>query len=206
MHDIFRNGVAFLAILNPFALCLYLMGAMDDLNAKTFFRVLFQASLVSYLVFILFAWLGESFLLALRVDPSALRLFGGLIFLAIAYKYVSTGYRAVEMLRGSLEELPSTIAVPFMIGAGTITQAILIGKKHDMLLSSTILLTTLVVSFGIVAVFYVIRMALRKKLERVFERYVNMLARINGLLIGAISVSMIVDGIVGLMQKQGLII
>lgn len=111
MNNLFQNGASFLVILNPFALCLYLWGAMDDLDGKTFFRVLLQASGVSCGIFILFAGLGEQVLSTLGIEPGALRLFGGLIFLIIAYNYVTRGYRAVEMLRGRIEDLPSSIAV-----------------------------------------------------------------------------------------------
>jgi multiple antibiotic resistance protein len=150
----FSSLLPFLAILNPFALCLYLAGVMDDLKSRTFIRVLFWASIISLIVFWIFAIVGESLLVDfLGVRPGALRIFGGVVFFVVAYNYVTKGYKAGEILRGSLEELPSAIALPFMIGAGTITQAILLGKRHGPYLSVFLLFLGLCVCFLVVITF-----------------------------------------------------
>jgi len=155
-----------------------------------------QASLISLVVFFLFAWCGEPLLVDfLAVKPSALRVFGGLIFIIVAYNYVTQGYKATVFLRGDLEGLPSSIALPFMIGAGTITQAILTGKRHDTVSAFLVIACTIVVAFTIVAAFKITRDHMSGPRERVFQRYVNILARLNGLIIGAISVDMIAEGL-----------
>ena len=75
----------FLAILNPFALCLYLAGVMDDLESRIFVKVLFWASLISLVVFWVSAIMGEPLLVEfVGVRPEALRIFGGVIFFVIA--------------------------------------------------------------------------------------------------------------------------
>lgn len=186
----------FLAILNPFALCLYLAGVMEDLESRIFVKVLFWASLISLVVFWVSAIMGEPLLVEfVGVRPEALRIFGGIIFFIIAYNYVTRGYRATEVLRGSLEELPSAIALPFMIGAGTITEAILLGKRHGPYLSMLLIFLGLCVCFIVVVGFKLVKDCLKGEREKVFQRYVNILSRINGLLIGAISADMVVSGI-----------
>jgi len=196
MSMMLNSLLPFLAILNPFALCLYLMTVMDDLDSRTFIKVLCEASLISLVVFWLFAIVGEPLLIKfLGVRTEALRIFGGVIFFVVAYNYVTKGYKAAEFLRGSLEELPSAIALPFMIGAGTITQAILIGKKHEPHTSMFLLFLGLCVCFIVIVGFKLVRDRLKGAREKVFERYVNILSRINGLLIGAISTEMVVSGI-----------
>lgn len=124
-----------------------------------------------------------------------MRIFGGVIFIVVAYNYVTRGYKGAEFLRGSLEELPSAIALPFMIGAGTIMQAILIGKKHKPLTSMFLLFLGLCVCFIVIVGFKLLRDRLKGVREKVFERYVNILSRINGLIIGAISTEMVISGI-----------
>lgn len=193
---IVSSVLPFLAILNPFALCLYLAGMMDELESRVFTKVLFGASLISLVVFWISAIMGEPLLVTfLGVRPEALRIFGGVIFFIIAYNYVTRGYIATEILRGSLEELPSAIALPFMIGAGTITEAILIGKRHSPYLSMFLLFLGLCVCFIVVIGFKLIKDCLKGEREKIFKRYVNILSRINGLLIGAISADMVVSGI-----------
>ncbi len=196
MREFLASLIPFLAILNPFALCLYLTGVMEDLDTRTFAWVLVRACLISWAVFALFAWSGEPLLNDfLRISPQAMRVFGGVIFFIVGYNYVVRGYRTAEMLRGSLDELPSVIALPFMIGGGTITQSILTGKQNPTPTALLILGVGIVVSFAVILTFKLLRDTMRKARERVFDRYVNILVRINGLLIGAISTEMIVSGI-----------
>jgi len=187
--------VGFLVILNPFALCLYLQEIMNVLGRKDFVLVLLRACIISLLVFWGFALSGERLLVdVLAIKPGAMRAFGGLIFLIIGYNYVAKGYKTAETLRGSMDELPSAISLPFMIGGGTITQSILVGKALSPGMAVTVLLIGVTVSFAVVVAFKTIRDHMRRKDDKVFDRYVNIMVRINGLMIGAISVDMVVSG------------
>ena len=203
MNNVAGNLIPFLAILNPFALCLYLTAVMDDLESRAFFRVLLRASVISLVVFWVFALVGEPLLVTvLDLRTESLRIFGGIIFFIIGYNYVMRGYKAAEVLRGTLEDLPSAIALPYMIGAGTITQAILVGKKHSVQISMFILLLGIAVAFVLVVGFKVLRDHMTKRNKPVFNRYVNILSRINGLLIGAISTQMVVSGVRALWDSR----
>jgi multiple antibiotic resistance protein len=171
---------------------------MEDLETSNFFKVLCGASVISLAVFSVFVLFGEPLLVVvLGVRPEALRIFGGVIFAIVGYNYVVKGHRATQVLRGNIDELPSEIALPFMIGAGTITQSILIGKRHTTGTAFLIVLTVIVLSFFIVMTFKFVRDKLAGTKEKVFDKYVNILSRINGLIIGAVSTDMIVSG----MQK-----
>jgi len=196
MQEIWSSLVPFIAILNPLALCLYLVGVMEDLERPDFARVLVWACAISFATFFVFALAGEPLLVdVLGVQPGALRAFGGIIFLIVGYNYVVKGYRTTEALRGSLRELPSAIALPFMIGGGTITQAILVGKRHSPLVSAAVLSAGVAICFVVVITFNVIRDHMQGDKERIFDRYVNIMVRINGLMIGAISVDMVISGV-----------
>ena len=196
MDAFLRDLIPFLAILNPFALSLYLAGVMEELTARQFLHVLLGACGISIVVFSLCALAGETMLVDwLGVRPSALRVFGGMIFFVVGYNYVLRGYRATEMLRGSAQALPSAIALPFMIGAGTITQSILIGKQHASPVVIALLAVGVGVSFGFVMAFKWLRDRMRGPREQVFDRYINILARLNGLVIGAVSTDMVVTGL-----------
>ena len=196
MEEFFGSLVSFLAILNPFALCLYLEEVMAKFERRGFIRILGSACAFSLAVFLLCAYGGEPFLRRLlRVKPEAMRVFGGLIFLIVGYNYAVKGYRTAELLRGSLEDLPAAIAMPLMIGAGTITQSILIGKSLPTWEWVLVLAGGVAAAFVIVVAFKVIRDHVRARREALFDRYVAVLARVNGLVIGAISVNMIVTGL-----------
>jgi small neutral amino acid transporter SnatA (MarC family) len=186
----------FLAILNPFALCLYLTGPMEELSFRSFLRVFLSACGISLAVFYVCAYFGEGlFTNTLGLEPAALRVFGGVVFFFVGYQYVTKGYRTTETLRGSLEELPSAIALPFMIGAGTIAQSVLIGKRYPACTVGFTLAGAMVFTIAVVMGFKLARDHLRGARERIFDRWVNIMARVNGLLIGAISCQLVVGGI-----------
>jgi len=202
MGQITAAILPFLAILNPFALCLYLVGVMDDLEPREFVKVLGPASMVSLAVFCVFAIGGEFPVEGLLgLDPASLRVFGGAIFFVVGYNYVTKGFRATELLRGSLDELPSAIALPFMIGAGTITQAMLIGRTNSASVAIAVLASGVALSFVVVIGFMLVRHHLKGRHQRVFNRSTNILSRINGLMIGAISTQMVVYGARALWQN-----
>jgi small neutral amino acid transporter SnatA (MarC family) len=50
LYMIISSVLPFLAILNPFALYLYLAGVTDDLESRVFAKVLFWAALISLVV------------------------------------------------------------------------------------------------------------------------------------------------------------
>ena len=63
----------------------------------------------------------------LNVRFEAFQIFGGLIFLVIGYRYVFQGADTIGEMRGAPEHLAGTIAMPFMIGPGTISAAVVTG-------------------------------------------------------------------------------
>jgi small neutral amino acid transporter SnatA (MarC family) len=71
----------------------------------------------------------------------------------------------------------------------------LLGKRHGPYLSMFLLFLGLCVGFFVVIGFKLAKDSLEGERERVFERYVNILSRINGLLIGSISTDMVISGI-----------
>jgi small neutral amino acid transporter SnatA (MarC family) len=165
---------------------------IEDLPLREFIRVLVGASLTALAIFSVFTVVGESVLVnLLGVHVDALRVFGGIIFFVVGYNYVTKGFETAVALRGSLKGLPAAIALPFMVGAGTITQAILISKYHAVASCISILALGVAISFVVVVIFKLIHDHMRGPWEKLFNRYVNILARVNGLLIGAISTEMI---------------
>jgi multiple antibiotic resistance protein len=196
MDNILTTLTSLLVILNPFALSLYLTGVMREVSSKDFSRILLMASGVSLAVFLVFAMSGTYLLEGvLGVKSNALRLFGGIIFFMVAYGYVTQGFKATLQYRGQLDELPSEIALPFMIGPGTITQSMIVGKEFDTQLTVVILASVVVISYVVVMGFKAIRDRMVGERERVFDRYVNILCRLNGLIIGALSIQMIVHSL-----------
>ena len=87
--DAIHSFALFFSLLNPFLMSIYMLGIIRTSEAKTFNTALITGSLISFMVFLLFAWGGETvFNQYLHVRFESFQIFGGLIFLVIGYRYV----------------------------------------------------------------------------------------------------------------------
>jgi multiple antibiotic resistance protein len=192
--------IAFLVMLNPFALFLYLQPIMKELDAKTFRKVLFKASLISFIIYLIFLYVGEIiFKNFLQIHFESFRIFGGIIIFSFAYIFIVKGQKALIHMKGDLDDLASEIALPFMVGAGTISLSILLGRNFDLVMSSFMLIFIMSLNFIFIMLLKKLREQIEKKKFRVaFDKNMEILLRLNGFFVGAIGVDMVITGITNL--------
>lgn len=195
--EAFLGSVTFLfVVLNPFFLSVYLLDLIDEMDLKSFTRVLLRGALISTLVFIGVAWGGDwIFQQILHVRFAAFLIFGGIVFLLIGLMFVFQGPQSLNQLRGNPEHVAGSIAMPFMIGPGTISASILAGKDNGMLCSA---LAILLAVGGVVAVVIGLKFALdfvKKRNEKLVARYVEVMGRVMALVVGTLAIELILQGI-----------
>ncbi|PIR69734.1 MAG: MarC family protein [Candidatus Niyogibacteria bacterium CG10_big_fil_rev_8_21_14_0_10_46_36] len=188
--------LAFLALLNPFALFLYLQPVMSALSRKDFLIVLAKASLISFLIFYIFSLTG-TFLFEdiFRIHFESFRIFGGIIIFAQAFLFVVQGRLALLGMKESLDDLASEIALPFFVGAGTISVSILIGSEFNAMEGFSVLFLILFINYICIFVLMMLRELFSKKLKVAFDKVMGILLRLSGFFIGAVGLDMVVTGI-----------
>ncbi len=186
-----------LVMLNPFALFLYLEPVRKDLNHKQFVSVIFKASIISLTICYLFFFSGEFlFKKVLLIDFESFRIFGGIIIFSYAYFFIVKGQRALIMIKENLDDLASEIALPFMVGAGTISLSILTSYRHTSLIGILILFAAFVINFLTIFLLKKIRDSLDgRKLKTAYDKNMEVLLRLNGFFIGAIGINMVLTGV-----------
>ena len=123
--------IAFFVMINPFALFLYLEPIRKDIGFRKYLYVLFKATSISLVVYFLFVLFGNFlFDKVFQIHFESFRIFGGIIIFAFAYLFIVGGKKAMIQLRGSLDDLASDIALPFIVGAGTISITLLMVYGH----------------------------------------------------------------------------
>ena len=189
--------IELLIMLNPFALFLYLEPVRKDLNHKQFMSVIFKASLISLTICYVFFFSGEFlFKRVFLIDFESFRIFGGIIIFSFAYFFIVKGQRALIMIKENLDDLASEIALPFMVGAGTISLTIITSYRHSTLIGILVLLIVFAANFGIIYLLKKIRDSLEgKRLKTAYDKNMEVLLRLNGFFIGAIGINMILSGI-----------
>lgn len=162
-------------------------------GAKAMARLALQAALTSFGVIVLFALFGDRLLAYLGISLPAMQASGGLLLLVVS----------LELLTGKTDEPTETddvnvamvpLGTPLLAGPGAIVATILFVRQA----SSAPQVVSLVV--GIVAIHATIYLVMRYSvvLARLLRPTgITVLTRIAGLLLAAIAVQLVADGVFG---------
>lgn len=187
----------FLVMLNPFALYLYLEPVRKDLSPKAFTILILKASFISFVVCLVFFFSGNVFFeKVFQIDFESFRIFGGIIIFSYAYFFIVKGQKALIIIKEDLDDLASEIALPFMVGAGSISLSILLSQNTSYLIGPLLLLVIFILNFGVIYLLNRFRNAIDKKKYKIaFDKNMEILLRLNGFFIGAIGINMMLTGI-----------
>jgi len=195
MKDILSSSALLLMLLNPFLVAVYLIDVMQKMEGRAFRHVLLRAAIISSVVFCFFAILGDTvFSDIVHVEFASFQIFGGIVFLLIGLQFVFRGPQAIEILRGESEHLAGAIAMPVLIGPGTISVSVIIGKKLDPLMACISIFSAICISVLIILLLKSLHDIARTRHERLIERYIEIAGRITALYVGTVSIEMIMQG------------
>lgn len=192
-----------LIILNPFSQVLYLRELFDRLAFSDFFSTHFRATAISFSILAVFALVGEPILKEVfQVSLGSLRVFGGIVNLYVAYRFIAVGEGSTLLFRGDIKDLAPNITLPYMIGPGVLWVAILMGRSHGAVLASGLIAGVLALNMGVVLVAYRLFRSAGTVRETRFAKYFAVLMRIMALFVGAIGVEMIFGGVMDLIESR----
>jgi multiple antibiotic resistance protein len=202
MSEFIRSILLLLVLLNPFLVIVYLIDVVEKLDQKHFRRVLMRAGFISTIVFCCFAILGDTLFSGLfNVQFASFQIFGGVIFLLIGVQFVFKGPDAIEVLRGESKYIAGAIAMPVLIGPGTISASVVIGKRGDIITAClAVILAVFLCIFVLISLKW-IHDKVRKKNEKLIQRYYEVAGRITALFVGTVAIEMIVIGIQTWIEK-----
>ena len=196
MTDFIKSLTLLLVLLNPFLVIIYLVDVVEKLGFRQFTHVMLRAGLIASVVFSCFAVLGDAiFSNILQAQFASFQIFGGVIFLLIGLQFVFRGPKAIEVLRGESAHLSGAIAMPILIGPGTISASIVIGQRHEPILACVIILVAIIISVAMILLLKAVHDYVRPRNEPLVQRYIEVTGRIMALFVGTISVDMIMQGI-----------
>jgi len=196
MINYLKSTVLLLVLLNPFLLIVYLIDVVEKLDRKQFSKVLIRAGLIATAVFWFFAVLGDTvFSDVMQAEFSSFQIFGGIVFLLIGLQFVFRGPTAIDILRGESQHLAGAIAMPILIGPGTISASVIIGKRHDAIPACEAVLAAILISIFIMIGLKALHDFVRPKREALVQRYIEIAGRITALFVGTVSIEMIMQGV-----------
>ena len=196
MVDLLKSATLLLVLLNPFLVIIYLVNMVESMGIKEFSKVLIHGALIASTVFCCFAILGDFIFSGIvQAEFASFQIFGGVVFLLIGLQFVFRGPAAIEMLKGDSTGLAGAIAMPVLIGPGTISACVIIGKRHEALAASLMILLAVFISVLIMLMLKALHDYVRPRSEPLIKRYIEIAGRITALYVGTIAIDMIMQGV-----------
>ncbi len=196
MAEFFRASTLLFMLLNPFLLVVYLIDVFDKLPTTTFRKVVLRASAISISVFSVSALLGDVlFKDVLQAEFASFQVFGGIVFLLIGIRFVFEGNSAIKGLRGESRHIAGSIAMPIMIGPGTIGGSILVGKRLNPVEAIFSILLAVFASVAIMIALKQLHDYVKSRNEELVEHYIDIAGRVTALVVGTFAIEMIMRGI-----------
>ena len=196
VKNFIKSATLLFVLLNPFFISVYLLDLIQEMAWTAFSAVLLKGAMISGAVFVTFALVGETiFTQVLQVRFASFLIFGGLIFIIVSLRYFFTGAEALRELRGNPDTVAGSIAMPFMIGPGTVSASVWAG--HRLPAGLAIVAVLLPVAASVVAVVALKRVydLIHQRREAIVTRYLDVIGRIMALVTGTIAVEMIFRGL-----------
>ena len=196
MTELLKSASLLFVLLNPFLMSIYLISLIKELSLREFTLVMVRAHIISGLAFVLFAVAGESiFENVFQVRFASFLIFGGIIFLLIGIRSVFSGKMALIETRGNPEHIAGAVAMPFMIAPGTLGASVLIGSTLPNGMAATAIFIAVLASLVSIMVFKLIHDPVKKRNERLLNRYVEIIGRVVDLFTGTYAIEMIARGL-----------
>jgi small neutral amino acid transporter SnatA (MarC family) len=202
MNESVRSAALLLVLLNPFLVIVYLVDLVEKLEHREFNRVLVRAALISTVVFWCFVLLGDAiFSSVIQAEFGSFQLFGGIVFLLIGLQFVFRGPKAIEILQGESQHIAGAVAMPVMIGPGTISASVVIGERHNPFWAMGIVVVTVVISVIVMMALKKLHDFVRPRNEALVQRYIEIAGRITALFVGTVAIEMMMQGLSSWMDR-----
>lgn len=198
ISQIIENTIYFLALINPASKILFLSTKEPVYQTKELVAVSCKASLAAWLILILLTLGGNVVLLSVfHVEIYSLSMAGGVILFIIGLNAVRKG-RFYEKRDYKTDSDVSIVplAAPLIAGPGVMTAAILFSMMHGISIS--------LVCITLAIVFNLLFMLSSVKIGGFLGRTNTMgpLIRITGLIVSAVAMQMMFDGVAMWMQRS----
>jgi multiple antibiotic resistance protein len=192
--------VTLFVVVDPVGLAPTFMAVTEGLPRRARRSVALRASMIAGAILIGVALLGDSMFRALGISLPAFRIAGGVLLFAIAFEMVfgirtrREGQAAEEAVEEQVRNIAAfPLAIPLLAGPGAITATVLLaGRAAGNLLLTGLLLGVVV----FVAACCFVAFVLSGRISRLLGLTGNIvLSRLLGVLLAALAVQYVVDGI-----------
>lgn len=188
--------ISFLVLLNPIAMFIFLQPVIRRISTTELMILLAKAVAIAFGIFVLFAVGGDIFFQKiLQVQFDSFRIFGGLIITYLSFVMIVQGKKSFITYNDDHSIISSEIVMPLMVGAGTISLSVLMGKTFGKVETVVALALVMLISYGLIVALTLLRQGIVTQFEKAFDKNMDMALRLIAFFAGAIGLNIIVVGI-----------
>ena len=186
-------------IVDPLGTAPIFLAITEGQTAKERNRTALRASVVTFLILMVFAFVGEWILKLLRVTISSFQIAGGILIFTIALSMLQARRSQAKSTPQEEHEKPEgedvaifPLAIPMLSGPAAITTVMVLINLSTSPLQRMLVILAITLT-GLFC--YLILRASGRLLNLLGRTGINVLTRLMGLLLAVISVQFVIDGI-----------
>jgi len=196
--DLVSAGVLLLLVLDPFGNIPIVLSALARVPRERHRLVVARECLFAYVILLAFMAGGTAFLDLMRLSQPALSIAGGIVLFLIALRMIFPTPEGVFGDAPGAEPFLVPIAVPAIAGPSALAIVMLMASREP----SRIGVWVLALSAAMAVTLFVLLGA--QRLQRALgERVVRAVERLTGLVLTAVAVQMLLDGIAAFVRQSG---
>lgn len=192
----------FFAVIDPIGVGVVFGAISGNLSSKQRMAVAIRSTLIATTVLLLFSFFGQTILTSFGISISALKISGGILLFLVSIKmiFVETS-NATSTTQDEFEEAKHKddisvfpLAIPLIAGPAAMGAAILLMSQYEAKISSEIAVIAGLIVVLICCLFFMLATSQMQKFLGVTG--INVIQRIFGVLLSALAIQFILDGIV----------
>ncbi len=183
-------------VIDPFGTTPIFVALTQDMDARTRRKTAFRSCLTAVFILIAFAAFGEALLGFVGISMAAFRVAGGALLFLTALDMLFDRRTKRREDRAEEEEHPDPsvfpLAIPLIAGPGSIATIILLAGQHPGVLGIVEACLVMLAVMSVVLIFFLAGGLIARILGKTG---LNVLTRLLGMLLAALSVQFILDGL-----------
>ncbi len=192
--------LGFFAIMNPLANTAVFVSLTSNMNSKEQNKIAFKSLVITYIIVLIFSFLGNVIFHLFGITIEALRIAGGILLFIIGYQMLhGSNSKMHSHNENSTENIAiSPLAVPILAGPGTLATAMNYAVSADI---NKIIIT--VIAFLFLCILTYICFIFGQKIINIIGKGgLTIITRLMGLIISVIGVEMFISGIIAVVKHS----
>ena len=192
--EIFLHALtSFFVVIDPIGCALIFHGLTADCDRHYVRKMALRATLISMMIVLAFAFLGEALLVKLGISIDALRVAGGMLLFVTAFNMVTRGESGKKWESGPDVDISVfPMSIPLLAGPGCLTVTVLLFSQAAGAGANLLLVVAVIVIYLCACA----ALSLSSRITDIIGRTGdNILRRLFGVILAALSVQFVADGV-----------